>query len=316
MYRIRFHGRGGQGMKTAAHILGTAFFREGFQVQDAPRYGAERRGAPIFAYVRASPTTIYERGIIHRPDLVIVADSSLLSIPTAGVLSGVTEQTVLLVNGREELKFWEEKLDFPGTLLMLHSEEALEVPVEDPLEQRFVGVSCVGAAVRLLGVPSPKALEQAIGEEVGHLGVEVVQTNLEKARQGYESMASHEGSVVESAGSPVRGYRSPDWVDLPFEEARTSAPAIHAEATSLNVKTGLWRTMRPVLDYNICHRCWWVCRTYCPDGTIEVSEEGYPQFDYDYCKGCMICLTQCPWQAIRAVPEVEETVKPAEMVEV
>ena len=54
MYRLRFHGRGGQGMKTAGRILGTAFFLAGFEVQDAPRYGAERRGAPIFAYVRAA----------------------------------------------------------------------------------------------------------------------------------------------------------------------------------------------------------------------------------------------------------------------
>ena len=54
MFRIRFHGRGGQGMKTASRILGSAFFLEGYEVQDAPRYGAERRGAPIFAYVRAA----------------------------------------------------------------------------------------------------------------------------------------------------------------------------------------------------------------------------------------------------------------------
>ena len=69
MYRIRFHGRGGQGMKTASRILGSAFFAEGFEVQDAPRYGAERRGAPIFAYVRAARYPIHERGIITRPDL-------------------------------------------------------------------------------------------------------------------------------------------------------------------------------------------------------------------------------------------------------
>ena len=61
-------------MKTASRILGSAFFAEGFEVQDAPRYGAERRGAPIFAYVRAARETINERGIITRPDLVIVAD--------------------------------------------------------------------------------------------------------------------------------------------------------------------------------------------------------------------------------------------------
>ena len=90
MYRLRFHGRGGKGMKTASRILGTAFFLAGFEVQDAPRYGAERRGAPIFAYVRANRRAINERGIIRRPDLVIVADETLMLIPGAGVLEGIT----------------------------------------------------------------------------------------------------------------------------------------------------------------------------------------------------------------------------------
>ncbi|MBU0499563.1 MAG: 2-oxoacid:acceptor oxidoreductase family protein [Gammaproteobacteria bacterium] len=54
MYRIRFHGRGGQGMKTAGRILGTAFFLEGYEVQDAPRYGAERRGLSDTASMRGS----------------------------------------------------------------------------------------------------------------------------------------------------------------------------------------------------------------------------------------------------------------------
>ncbi len=61
MFRIRFHGRGGQGIKTASCVLGTAFFLEGYTVQDAPRYGAERRSAPIFAYVRAVRGAIDER---------------------------------------------------------------------------------------------------------------------------------------------------------------------------------------------------------------------------------------------------------------
>jgi len=60
-------------MKTASRMLGTAFFLEGFEVQDAPRYGAERRGAPIFAYVRAAREPINERGVVARPDLVMVA---------------------------------------------------------------------------------------------------------------------------------------------------------------------------------------------------------------------------------------------------
>ena len=85
MFRIRFHGRGGQGMKTASRILGSAFFFEGYEVQDAPRYGAERRGAPMFAYVRADRRAINERGVITNPDLVVVSDDSLVPVPAAGV---------------------------------------------------------------------------------------------------------------------------------------------------------------------------------------------------------------------------------------
>ena len=48
--------------------------------------------------------------------------------------------------------------------------------------------------------------------------------------------------------------------------------------------------------------CWWVCSTFCPDSAIAVSE-GKPVIDYDHCKGCMICVAQCPPHAIAAVPE-------------
>ena len=89
MYRIRIHGRGGQGIKMASRVLGTALFRAGFTVQDAPKYGAERRGAPIFSNVRADHGPINERGVISQPDLVVVADDTLLAVPAAGTLQGL-----------------------------------------------------------------------------------------------------------------------------------------------------------------------------------------------------------------------------------
>ena len=89
MFRIRIHGRGGQGIKMASRVLGSALFRAGFTVQDAPKYGAERRGAPIYACVRAARQPINERGAITRPDLVVVADDTLLAVPAAGTLQGI-----------------------------------------------------------------------------------------------------------------------------------------------------------------------------------------------------------------------------------
>lgn len=301
MYRIRFHGRGGQGMKTASRILGTAFFLEGLEVQDAPRYGAERRGAPIFAYVRASRTSIHERGIIHQPDLVLVADDTLVAVAAAGVLSGVTPHTVLLISSVTTPDAWKERLNFPGLVLTLPA----AVELEDPLQLRFIGAACAGAAARLVGVITRNSLAEAIRDELAPLGAAVIDRNLEAALEAYGLMESHAGCVAQGTDRPADTYEKPKWIDLQFEDAEVSAPAIHAAATSDKVETGLWRTVRPVIDYRHCKRCAWICSTLCPDGVINLNAEGYPEIDYAHCKGCLICMANCPSHAIRAIPEHE-----------
>lgn len=297
MYRIRFHGRGGQGMKTASRILGTAFFLEGFQVQDAPRYGAERRGAPIFAYVRAAKSAIHERGVIRAPDLVVVADDSLVPVPAAGVLQGVTARSVMLVISREPAATWKARLNFSGLLL------TLPAGASEQAEQRFVGVACAGAAARLLGVIRRDTLETAVREELSALGEAMLRHNLEQALAAFDRMEAHAGSVSEGVAFSLAEARPPDWIDLPLDASDAAAAAIHAGTTSVEVRTGLWRVLRPVIDYDRCNRCWWVCSEFCPDSAITVAADGRPEIDYDHCKGCMICVAQCPPHAITAVPE-------------
>lgn len=308
MYRIRFHGRGGQGMKTASRILGTAFFLEGFEVQDAPRYGAERRGAPIFAFVRASRETIKERGIIHRPDLIIVAEESLVPIAAAGVLGGVSEHAVLLISSEEKPEIWKDRLNLRCQVLTMPAVSG----GRNLLKSRFISAACAGAAARLVPGISRDSLEQAIYNELGALKKKVVAKNLKQAMAAYDLMADHEGIVIEREDIPADTYRRPNWIKLPFEDSRISAPAIYGEATSTEVMTGLWRTMRPIIDYSRCRRCWWVCSTFCPDGAISIDDQGYPQIDYDHCKGCMVCLAQCSSHAIKAVPEQNALAEEAE----
>lgn len=288
-------------MKTASRILGTAFFLEGFEVQDAPRYGAERRGAPIFAYVRAARQAINERGIIQRPDLVIVADDSLVPVPAAGVLGGLTEKTVLLINSHESAATWIERLHCKSPVIILPITEK----VEDRAEMPYIGASCAGAAACLLGVISREALAAAIREELSALGADIIDRNLDNALAAFDSMQAEAGCVSEGSEVSASGYTPPDWIELPFEDARISAPVIHAGLTSVEVKTGLWRTLRPVIDYERCVHCWWVCSSFCPDGCIAVTDEGLPEIDYDHCKGCMVCVAQCPPHAIEAIPEHE-----------
>ena len=301
MFRIRFHGRGGQGMKTASRVLGSAFFLEGFEVQDAPRYGAERRGAPIFAYVRAGRQAINERGIIRHPDLVTVADDSLVSIPAAGVLQGLSAHSVMLINSHDTPEVWAHRLNLAGPVLILPASEE----VEDRAELPFVGTACAGAAARLLDVISRDALRAAIEDELAHLGAALVAKNLDIALHAYDVMAPHAGVVTEGSEVSAATYTPPDWVTTPLEGVDRAAPSIHAAATSVQVRTGLWRTMRPVIDYELCNRCWWVCSTFCPDSAITVDAGGRPEIDYDHCKGCMICVAKCPPHAIGTVLETD-----------
>ena len=323
MYRIRFHGRGGQGIKTASRILGSAFFSEGFEVQDAPVYGAERRGAPMFAYVRAARAPIQERGVITHPDLVIVADESLVPVPAANVLQGVTDRTVLLINSADSPATWKERLKRIGTIVTLPVAYLLTPPaasahplpspvkgegesIEDRMarsEQPYIGATCAGAAARLTGVIRRAALEESIRAELGAHGEAVVAQNLKHALASYDAMQAHAGLVAEGGAMAATDYANPQWVDLPFEAARVAAPDIFAPGTSVRVKTGVWRSMRPVIDYELCHHCAWVCSTLCPDSAIRVRADGAPEIDYGHCKGCLICVTVCPPHAIRAVPE-------------
>lgn len=305
MYRIRFHGRGGQGMKTASRILGTAFFLEGFEVQDAQRYGAERRGAPIFAYVRASREPIKERGIIQRPDLVIVADDTLLLIDAPGVLKGMTQQSVLLLNSEEDPKVWKDRLNFSGAVFALPDVQDLKKLTE----QLHIGTVCAAAGARFAGVISQKSLKQAIQDELDILGNQIVEENLEQALRVYDLMEAYAGKIKPSSEPAVADYPDPAWIDMPYEDARISAPAIHAAATSLKNPTGLWRTLRPVIKHDRCHRCSSICSTFCPENAISVNENGYPQIDYQHCKGCLLCMEQCPHHAIESSLEHTKTLE-------
>jgi pyruvate ferredoxin oxidoreductase gamma subunit len=299
MFRIRFHGRGGQGMKTASRILGTAFFKAGYQVQDAPRYGAERRGAPIFAYVRADQKTINERGIINHPGLVVVADDTLIGMPAAGVTQGVDAHTVLLINSHEDAETWRQRLNTEARILIIEaSEEA-----EDRATLPYIGSRCAAAAAALTGAVSREILLSALSEELGHLPADIVRQNHDIALVAFDNMASYAGKVTQSGLPSATDYVKPGWIELPFENAAISNLAIHAGATSVKVRTGLWRTMRPVINYENCSGCAWICSTYCPDGAINVRADGYPDIDYDHCKGCLICVAQCPPHAIESITE-------------
>lgn len=300
----------------ASHVLGTSLFRSGYRVQDAPKYGAERRGAPIHATVRAIlddsvDGAIDERGVIDNPDLVIVADDTLLAVPVAGTLQGLCAQSVLLINSIEDADTWRGRLSLDATILILPVEEQ----AVDRAELPYVGATCVGAAACLLGIVEAETLAAAIDEELEALGPEVVSRNRQRALAAFDAMSGHRGLVREGAVTAAADYTPPEWIELPLDDVSRAAPAVHAAANSVQVRTGLWRTMRPEVNYQHCKQCWWVCSTLCPDSAIAVVDNK-PVIDYDHCKGCLVCVGVCPPHAIEALPECEAQARDTAAIEV
>ena len=96
MTEIRWHGRGGQGAKTACLLLADAAFASGLYVQGFPEYGPERMGAPITAYNRISKTPCTIHSNIYNPDYVVVVDESLLN--TVDVTAGLNPEGGIIIN--------------------------------------------------------------------------------------------------------------------------------------------------------------------------------------------------------------------------
>ena len=93
---IRWHGRGGQGAKTAALLLADVAFKTGMHVQGFPEYGPERMGAPITAYNRISDDEIRVHSNIYDPDYVVVVDETLLE--SIDVTAGLSEEGAIVIN--------------------------------------------------------------------------------------------------------------------------------------------------------------------------------------------------------------------------
>ena len=96
LLEIRWHGRGGQGTKTASLLLADAAFNTGSYVQGFPEYGPERMGAPITAYNRISKNPIRVHSNIYEPDFVVVVDDTLLK--TVDVTAGLKTDGAIVIN--------------------------------------------------------------------------------------------------------------------------------------------------------------------------------------------------------------------------
>lgn len=147
LIEIRWHGRGGQGAKTASLLLADAAFNTGKYIQGFPEYGPERMGAPITAYNRISSNPITIHSNIYEPDYVVVVDDSLLG--SVDVTAGLKSDGAIIINTTKDSNEIREKLnDYNGSIYTI---DARKISLET-LGKYFPNTPMLAAIVHVTGI--------------------------------------------------------------------------------------------------------------------------------------------------------------------
>ena len=181
MVEIRFHGRGGQGTVIAGKILADAVSKEDKYVQAFPQFGVERRGAPVFAFIRIDDKPIFIRSKIVMPQHVIVVDPSL--IDAIDVTEGLKKGGFILINsGRHPDEFQHLGKDF-----RVFTVDANEIAIRHRLGSKaapIVNTAILGAVPRIFNFVKLESILQAVRD-----GVPVnPDENAAAAQEAYESV--------------------------------------------------------------------------------------------------------------------------------
>lgn len=181
MIEVRFHGRGGQGVVTAAKLLAETAMKEGKYFQALPDYGGERMGAPIRAYTRISSTLIIPHCLVTEPDIVVVIDSTLIDF--IDVTEGVNEHGIFVVNTplsldevRSKIKYTKGKVGtVDATHIALHT-----------LGRNIPNVPMLGALVKATNIVDRDTIANMIKYKLGAtMSLKVVEANIKAFEQAF-----------------------------------------------------------------------------------------------------------------------------------
>ncbi|MFR8103469.1 MAG: 2-oxoacid:acceptor oxidoreductase family protein [Clostridia bacterium] len=163
LIEIRWHGRGGQGAKTASLLLADAAFNTGKYIQGFPEYGPERMGAPITAYNRICSTPIRIHSNIYEPDYVVVVDDTLLE--SVDITAGLKETGAIVINTTKDAEYLKKVLkEYKGGIYTI---DARKVSME-ALGKYFPNTPMLAAIVHVSGIMTDEALLEDMKDSFKH----------------------------------------------------------------------------------------------------------------------------------------------------
>jgi pyruvate ferredoxin oxidoreductase gamma subunit len=183
MKEVRLHGRGGQGVVSAAQLLADAAVLEGKYVQAFPEFGAERSGAPIAAYARLSDGPIEIHSFIRTPDVVMVCDRSMVFFKNT--TQGLSKDGWFICNYDGAPEDLRAKLGLDPSVKII-ALDATGIAIK-ALGKDYPNTPMLGALLKATGLVSTGSLEKALGERFKG---KVLLGNQEALKMGYQGGAS------------------------------------------------------------------------------------------------------------------------------
>jgi pyruvate ferredoxin oxidoreductase gamma subunit len=254
------------------------------------------------AYTRIDRDPILERGVIASPDLIVIADDTLLDDEAAKPLQGVMATGAVLINSTRSAEVLRHRYAIVVKLAALDFTDLVLAHIGS---MAALSVAMAAGACRLAGL-SQEGMEEAVRGELESLGLEAeqIEKNVELARVCYQRIEALPplpyAEWPSQAPAPKPGLMVPAYLGPMAGTASVAAPA----NTPLR-RTGSWRVWRPMIDLEQCSQCW-ICFVSCPEGAISLDEVDNPHVDYEVCKGCLVCVEECPTHAIHKEREARE----------
>jgi len=178
LIEVRIHGRGGQGVVTAAELIAIAAFQDGRQSQAFPSFGVERTGAPIESFARIAAKPIRTREHVYKPDVLIVQDPTLLD--TVNVTKGCNKNTIVIINTTKNKK--QIKLNLPKE--NIYPVNATKIAIET-IGKNIVNTTILGAFAKATNLVSLAGLKKAIKQKFKNKGTEIINKNIKAVEQAY-----------------------------------------------------------------------------------------------------------------------------------
>lgn len=177
--KIRFHGRGGQGVVTASRLVAEAALKEGKKVQSFPAFGAERKGAPIKAFTKISDEPILNRSQIYNPNIVVVLDPTLLKVEN--VTEGLEKDGTIIINIEKNPDQLKSELKLNNKVATIN---ATKIALET-LGTAITNTPILGALAKVTGIVSLDAIIEVTKERFKQ---GLVEKNINAIKRAYEEV--------------------------------------------------------------------------------------------------------------------------------